>query len=171
MSDILSFIFEELFPLIIGLVFLAVFGGVFASVAKKRKQDASSSAAARRETQPSDGSLTQHQRDYINGLRVKQSERKAEQAKKSSAAGISPAFDAGDHTHVSDDEEYYEEIVGSLGEVNDEGCADLSGVRLITHDIAYESEDARRDYADVAKALVLGEIINTPRFKTGCRKK
>ena len=37
--------------------------------------------------------------------------------------------DAHEHDHVGE-EEHYEEIVGSLGDVNDEGCEDLAGVPL-----------------------------------------
>ena len=73
--------------------------------------------------------------------------------------------DAKEHAHAGE-EEHYEEIVGSLGEVNDEGCGDLGGVRFIVHDLAYETGDeGEHDYAELAKAMVLGEIINTPRFK------
>ena len=74
--------------------------------------------------------------------------------------------DAHEHGHVGD-EEHYEEIVGSLGEVNDEGCDSLSGVRFIAHDLAYDGgEEGEHDYTELAKAMVLGEIFNTPRFKS-----
>ena len=70
------------------------------------------------------------------------------------------------HEHLGE-EEHYEEIVGSLGEVNDEGCQDLAGVRFLAHDIAYELQnESDVDYDRLAQAMVLGEIINTPRFKT-----
>ena len=73
--------------------------------------------------------------------------------------------DAHEHGHTGE-EEHYDEIVGSLGEINDEGCVDLSGVRFIAHDMAYESgEGEHADYAELAKAMVLGDIINSPRFK------
>ena len=73
--------------------------------------------------------------------------------------------DADEHAHMGE-EEHYEEIVGSLGEVNDEGCEDLSGVRFIAHDIAYDVSDGEsHDYTKVAQAMVLGEILNQPRFK------
>ena len=73
-------------------------------------------------------------------------------------------IDADRHEHLGE-EEHYEEIVGSLGEVNDEGCEDLSGVRFIAHDMAYEINDEHADYSKVAQAMVLGEILNQPRFK------
>ena len=69
------------------------------------------------------------------------------------------------HAHLGE-EEHYEEIVGSLGEINDEGCQDLSGVRFIATDIAYEADSLEQvDYNRLANALVLGEIVNSPRFK------
>lgn len=69
------------------------------------------------------------------------------------------------HEHLGE-EEHYEEIVGSLGEVSDEGCADLSGVRFIANDLAYEIHSEQEiDYDRLAQAMVLGEIVNNPRFK------
>lgn len=69
------------------------------------------------------------------------------------------------HEHLGK-EEHYGEIVGSLGDINDEGCADLNGVRFISHDVAYETQTLQNnDYADVKRAVVLGEILNSPRFK------
>lgn len=79
--------------------------------------------------------------------------------------------DALAHEHKGE-EEHYEEIVGSLGDVNDEGCADLDGVRFIEHDAAYEQNDPiSRDYASVVRAMVLGEILNDPRFDDPYRDK
>ena len=79
--------------------------------------------------------------------------------------------DAHEHGHFGE-EEHYEEIVGSLGEVNDEGCADLGGVRFIANDIAYEIQTQETvDYDRIAQAMVLGEIINSPRFKTPYTKR
>ena len=73
--------------------------------------------------------------------------------------------DAHAHGHTGE-EEHYEEIVGSLGDVNDEGCADLNGVRFIAHDLAYDPNNGNApDYNKLAKAMVLGEILNSPRFK------
>lgn len=75
------------------------------------------------------------------------------------------------HSHSADSEERYEKIVGSLGEVDDEGCLDLDGVRLIVEDIAYSDKTETRDYTEIAKAVVLGDVINNPRFKTNSRKR
>ena len=80
---------------------------------------------------------------------------------------------ADSHAHGHEgEEEHYEEIVGSLGEVNDEGCADLAGVRFIASDLAYEiAVQDTPDYDRLAQAMVLGEIINSPRFKTPYTKR
>ena len=73
--------------------------------------------------------------------------------------------DSHEHGHLGE-EEHYEEIVGSLGEVNDEGCEDLSGVRFIATDLAYELQASETvDYDRLAQAMVLGEVLNHPRFK------
>lgn len=71
------------------------------------------------------------------------------------------------HVHIGDDEEHYDKIVGSLGEVDDEGCADLDGIRLIARDIAYDGDEEKHDYSEIVKAMVIGEVIATPK----CRKK
>ena len=74
--------------------------------------------------------------------------------------------DAEEHSHFGE-EEHYEEIIGSLGEVSDEGCADLNGVRFLVTDMAYEMQTQQGvDYNRIAQAIVLGEIVNSPRFKT-----
>lgn len=75
------------------------------------------------------------------------------------------------HTHVSGDEETYDKIVGSLGDVNDEGCEDLAGVRFIVNDMAYQNQSQSADYSEIAKAIVIGDVINNPRFKHNWRKK
>lgn len=165
---------SAIFPAIVMFVVFVVFVGVFASAAKKRQAEESKQAHQRqqRPKEFTDGNgRTQHQRDYLNGLRAKQAERKIAAQNNAPQTGSSVNFESQDHSHVSDDEEYYEEIVGSLGDVSDEGCDDLSGVRLIVHDLAYEGEDSQRDYSEVAKVVVLGDIINSPRFKSNYRKK
>ncbi len=160
---------------VIGIfVVFAVFVVVLVSAAKKRRlEESQQQAKVQRPQEFTDGNgRTQHQRDYINGLRVKLAEQKvAAQNNASATTGGSGYYEGDDHVHVGDKEERYEEIVGSLGDVNDEGCSDLDGVRLIVHDLAYEGEDAQRDYTEVVKVVVLGDIINNPRFKTYYRKK
>ena len=79
--------------------------------------------------------------------------------------------DAHEHGHEGD-EEHYEEIVGSLGVVNDEGCEDLSGVRFIAHDFAYDTVDSdAQDYAGLARVMILGDVLNNPRFKNPYSRK
>ena len=74
--------------------------------------------------------------------------------------------DSHEHGHLGR-EEHYEEIVGSLGEVNDEGCVDLNGVRFLATDLSYELQTQESvDYDRIAQAMVLGDVINNPRFKT-----
>lgn len=96
---------------------------------------------------------TQHQRDFLNQLRAKQAERKVKEIEV--------------HSHKGK-EERYDRIVGSLGEVNDEGCDELDGVRLLEHDEAYCDEPAHfevNDYNELQQAIVIGEVVNSPRFK------
>lgn len=84
------------------------------------------------------------------------------------AGGIAANSDG--HVHIGQKEEYYDDIVGSLGEGSTEGCEDLRGVRLISHDVAYEVEHISRDYSQIAKAMVLGEVLDNPRFKNKYHK-
>ena len=74
-------------------------------------------------------------------------------------------FSRDKHTHVGDETESYDKIVGSLGEVEDEGCVDLNGIRLISHDEAYESVAEKQNYEEIVKAMVLGEALANPAFK------
>ena len=113
------------------------------------------------------------QQEYAERYRMKNETAQSTQPKQSTSANRQSIaadrrdrhqLDADKHEHLGE-EEHYEEIVGSLGEVNDEGCVDLSGVRFIAHDIAYETENDRADYSKVAQAMVLGEILNNPRFQ------
>ena len=75
------------------------------------------------------------------------------------------------HAHVADQEETYDKIVGSLGDVNDEGCADTDGVRFIVNDVAYLDQSEQTDYTEVMKAIVIGDILNNPRFKSKYKKR
>ncbi|MCM1194614.1 MAG: hypothetical protein NC099_00450 [Corallococcus sp.] len=95
---------------------------------------------------------TQRQRDYLNKKRAELAERKA----KSDSS----------HTHVGVAEKYAP-IVGSLGQTYDEGCEDLDGARYLEHDEAYCDEpdhSAKTDFSELERAIVLGEVINSPRF-------
>lgn len=96
---------------------------------------------------------TEHQRNYLTKLADKKHAQKIAQSNA--------------HAHKGD-AEHYQPIVGSLGDVKGEGCDELDGVRLLEHDESYcddESHWANPDYGDLKQAIVLGEIINSPRFK------
>lgn len=101
--------------------------------------------------------LNDQQRSYLNSL---QQRKNAQQPK--------PSVTVGDgHAHYGT-VETYEPIVGSLGSVSDEGCDELDGVRLIATDIMYETDDDHTAYDldAIGKSIVLGEVLNNPRFKT-----
>lgn len=103
---------------------------------------------------------TDHQRDYLSAKRRELAERKI-------------TSNDGSHSHRGTTESY-EPIVGSLGEVNDEGCDELDGVRLIEHDEAYCDDPDHilsSDPTDLERAIVLGEVLNTPRYKQPYRRK
>ena len=153
----------------IGVVFFVIVGagviaGVRSSIKQKQNEQsqneytqryyANKNASNSTKSSTSSG-LNDHQRSYISSLREKQAEKHAQHV-----------ADAHRHAHLGE-EEHYDEIVGSLGEVNDEGCADLSGVRFVAHDLAYEiRENEQPDYNKLAQAIVLGEVLNNPRFKS-----
>ena len=171
---------EDVIGIFIGLFFFAVVIIIIGSVIAKASQLAKGN---------------QHMDDYkrkkaeedaaaIAEARKKAEERRRKAAEMRSIAhtfGLDEDETAKKHSaHVADshahghtgDEEHYEEIVGSLGEVNDEGCADLNGVRFIANDLAYEIQSQDNiDYDRIAQAMVLGEIINSPRFKTPYSKR
>ena len=113
------------------------------------------------------------QQEYAARYRAKQQaeETAAKQQLSASEKHQLHQDDAARHQHLGE-EEHYQEIVGSLGEVNDEGCADLDGVRFIARDIASEvGDDESVDYTKLVQAMVLGEILNTPRFKNPYSRK
>lgn len=101
--------------------------------------------------------LNDQQRSYLNSL---QQRKNVQQPK--------PSVTVGDgHAHYGT-VETYEPIVGSLGSVSDEGCDELDGVRLIATDIMYETDNdhVAYDLDAIGKSIVLGEVLNNPRFKT-----
>ena len=140
------------------LVFATVLGLLFRVTRKK------GSSAAPEKPQPvrSDAS---ERNEYLRRLREKKAQADAAEAHARHQA------DAHAHSHKGE-EEHYEEIVGSLGDVEDEGCADLNGVRFISHDVAYDThEGSKRDLSPMARAMVLGEVLNSPRFRCPYRRK
>lgn len=144
----------------IGLIFTVMFAFVVilvvSTVLVKTVQ-------AKREQQ----SMELHKQSAAEQQQFAQSQPQMQQVKQTTQASKHQKHveDASEHAHLGE-EEHYEEIIGSLGEVNDEGCTDLNGVRFLVNDLAYElHSDKEVDYDRIAQAMVLGEIINTPRFK------
>ena len=155
----------EILPLlIIPIVFIVIFTVIAVALAKrvKAEQRRNEESAKQSEYPFLDGNgRTEHQRDYLNGKRKELAERKI-------------ASSDGSHEHVGNKVEKYDKIVGSLGEVDDEGCDELDGVRLIEHDEAYCDDPDHlisTDNSDIQRAIVLGEVINTPRFKQMYRRR
>lgn len=158
---------EETVALVFGLIFtffvVAVFIAVFVSIAKRSREQKTqqeyASRYAERHADENAKKINETRHKYLESLREKKSAHELHQ------------MDAHMHNHLGE-EEHYEEIVGSLGDINDEGCADLDGVRFIAHDIAYElKQNEHPDYAKIAQAVVLGDVINNPRFKQPYFKK
>lgn len=163
---------SEFFMIPIAFFFVAMMLVVIFAVAKAKNSNNASQNNSAVIKQPTDSNgRTQHQRDYLQELRNRQQQRKPKQESTHTHVGNTIVSNDDGHSHVGEEEEHYDEIVGSLGDVSDEGCADLDGVRLIAHDLAYESEDGSRDYSEVAKVVVLGDVINNPRFKNRYRIK
>lgn len=103
------------------------------------------------------GQLTPEQRRYQSGL---------QQRKGAQKPATTQVVGADGHSHYGT-VETYEPIVGSLGDVDDEGCDELDGVRLIATDLMYETDDDGKvyDLKAIRKSLILGEVLNNPRFK------
>lgn len=172
-----------MFPTLFILGFFAVFAIMCVSVKKKANQnktDGSSGATTRSRSQSDDGysadnsGLTPSQRAYLNGLRARNSELRTAQNGNSANATTDGAHkdncpavrDAHAHEHVGF-EEHYAPIEGSLGSVDDEGCADLSGVRLIENDPDYAPATDYNDVdrREIARIMILGEVFDRPAWK------
>lgn len=106
----------------------------------------------------STGQLTPEQRRYQSQLKQRQTAQKP--------TATTHAQGADGHAHAGTVESY-DPIVGSLGEVSDEGCDELNGVRLIVTDLKYETDDNQTvyDLNAIRKSLIIGEVLNKPRFK------
>ncbi len=112
----------------------------------------------------SQGFMTEEQRRYQNTLKQRKG------ANKKPTAPSATGSDG--HSHQGEVENY-DPIVGSLGNVSDEGCDELNGVRLIVTDLVYETDDEQiaYDLQAIGKSMILGEVLNNPRFKTPYGKK
>lgn len=146
-----AFLFADIGGIVVFIpfVFFVIFVGVSIALAsaKSKQQD---------DNQPhtQGTSSTQYKSEYLERLKRQQAERKATQA----------TSHDDDHTHIGK-AEHYEKIVGSLGEVNDEGCDELDGVRLVSDDDAYAVTEQIAEYDKVVEAMVIGEALNHPRWK------
>lgn len=152
----------QLFPLIMAVGFVVVFVVAVIIVLSRTAADKRKRAISAKQTQYTDGNgRTEHQREYINAKRRQLAEMK------NGSVSARNSLSGDDHYHAGQ-EEKYDKIIGSLGEVSDEGCDELDGVRLIEHDEAY-CDDPNHFIADdpteLERIIVLGEVINTPRFK------
>ena len=157
----------EAMLIVIPMFVVAFFGTGVAVVMKifremrhsKAEQQRAEAQSVRSHSSDTRVSMTEEQKRRLNQLREQQKQKTASEKHEKHQA------DAHEHGHAGE-EEHYEEIIGSLGDISDEGCEDLSGVRFIMHDLAYDTSDGgEHDYTALAKAMVLGEIINSPRFK------
>ena len=163
-----------IFIIMFGGIFVAVFVAMILAAVKRAKQQQTqdeyakrynAQRAAQQTVKTQQSGMSSEQRQRLEYLREKQREKSAYDRHEKHVQ------DAHEHGHTGV-EEHYEEIVGSLGDVNDEGCEDLNGVRFIAHDLAYDVSDSEHhDYTKLARAIVLGEVINSPRFKQPYKKK
>ncbi len=170
MLNFLCAVAEEELEAFVGIVFfLIVMLIIIGTVIAKAKENAYKNPPQQRDEEflhpNAKGQLTPTQSRYLEN-----NKRKAAQRNGTTATTSTITFD--DHGHGGS-AETYDPIVGSLGAVSDEGCDELNGVRLIATDLMYETEDDGQAYnMDVIrKSLVLGEILNNPRFKKPYGKK
>lgn len=171
-KSLLAAIGEEVFFVLFSAAVVCVVV-VWVAIASGKAKKQSQNSHYERNSPAKDG-LTPQQREYLDSLRKRRAAVHESTNTESTHAhsGDTVISKADGHVHYGgSDEEHYDEIVGSLGEVDDEGCFDLSGVRLIAHDIAYESDKHGRDYTKVAQSIVIGDVLNNPRFKNPYRKK
>ena len=141
---------------------LLVVIGIISSIVKSAKKvEVQRKTVSETRSDPTE--LTEQQRRYVESLRTRKSYTTPTVKK--------PPVDES-HGHIGKVEEY-DEIVGSLGDINDEGCPALDGVRLIAEDVAYITADGTRqfDAKRLQRAIVLGEVLNSPRFKSPYGKK
>lgn len=162
--------------------FIVVVIGIIAIIAKAKKKGFSTSTDTDNDddgkypfgTHPNaTGQLTPEQSRYLQNNKRKAAQRNGTPVATTTTATTSTIdFHDDGHSHGGT-AETYDPIVGSLGAVSDEGCDELNGVRLIASDLMYETDDEGKTYnMDVIrKSLVLGEILNNPRFKTPYGKK
>lgn len=72
-------------------------------------------------------------------------------------------YDSHNHPGDSGIIENYEEIYGSLGKVNDEGCTENLGIRFV--EPIPLNEDDSVNYDEISRMIIIGETISKPRFR------
>lgn len=162
-ADFLPFVF-------VPLVFVLIITAIIVVTINKKKADKRQQEIYQQKVKESrdDIGRTAHQRDYLNAKRRELAERKV------AAYGERNVTGSDGHEHLGTTEERYDPIVGSLGEVDDEGCEEMDGVRLLEHDEAYcDDPDHMVDmnYDELKRAIVMGEVINSPRFNNPFEKR
>lgn len=156
---------EDVLPfLLVPAVFIFVFVVIVVALVKRASAEKRKREMDEYKTQPlfTDGNgRTDYQREYLAEKRRQLAEQKMKAADNA-------------HNHKSTKTEKYDKIVGSLGDINDEGCEELDGVRLINHDEAYCDDPDHiisTEPTELERAIVLGEVLNEPRFKKLYHKK
>lgn len=146
--------------LLIPLAIMAIFAVVIIAFVLKSK--------VAEQQRKRDIDLSRSQRPFTDGNGRTRQQNDYLAAKCRQLAERNVAANDGSHEHIGGKLEKYDKIVGSLGEVDDEGCDELDGVRLIEHDESYCDDPqhlAAADYETLEQAIVIGEVINAPRFK------
>lgn len=155
---------ENFLPLLaMPIIFIVIIAIVVTAVIKRVK------AEENRRREINEG---QAQRTFLDGNGRTEQQRDYLASKRRELADRKVASNDG-HSHTGR-RETYSPIVGSLGEVNDEGCDELDGVRLIEHDEAYCDDPDHiisTEPTELERAIVLGEVLNTPRYKQMYRRK
>ncbi len=173
MTNLFNFVeIADIIPfIIVPVVFMVVIIAMVVAAVKKTKETKRKSEIAeqQRRQQYTDGNgRTEHQRDYLARMKVQQAERKVKEREHKQRQ-----IQSSMHEH-SGKAEHYEPIVGSLGEVDDEGCNELDGVRLVEHDESYCDDPehfVNTEMDGLQQAIVLGEVLNNPRFVNPYKRK
>lgn len=141
--------------IIFAVVFFVVLASIVASINKNAQSNDSNSA---QKPYVDGNGRTQAQNDYLNSLRAKRTQQQQSQRLHTDGAE--------DHKHIGSVEEY-DKIVGSLGEITDEGCSELDGIRLISDDQAYSAgyNSLSFDRDELIKIIVLGDAISKRKYK------
>ena len=140
------------------IVIIAIFASIVFSIVKFAKNMEKN---AKNQAKQADA-----QKQLVQQQQAKRQQSKPAESKKSAKATPSVQFSS-DHQHSGDAVEQYAPIEGSLGQVSTEGCVEMDGFRLIANDENFDGEGNKTTFNlnKVAQAMVLGEILDNPRFK------